>query len=92
MRFMNNVGPQVRRFREARGWTQDQFAAKLQISGFDITRVGVSKIENRYCFVTDKKLVYLAETLNVPLQDLFPTRQPGRLHDFMEMLERKYFL
>jgi transcriptional regulator with XRE-family HTH domain len=91
MRFMNNIGPQVRRIREARGWTQDEFAAKLQIAGFDTTRVGVSKIENRYVFVNDKKLVYLAETLKVPVQDLFPPRQQGRLRDFMEKLDRTCF-
>jgi transcriptional regulator with XRE-family HTH domain len=45
MRYKNNVGPQVRRRRYALGWSQSDFAAKLQIAGFDISRSGVSKIE-----------------------------------------------
>ena len=33
----NNVGPQVRRLRFPRGWSQSEFATKLQIAGFDIS-------------------------------------------------------
>jgi transcriptional regulator with XRE-family HTH domain len=60
MRFKNNVGPQVRRRRYALGWSQSDFAAKLQIAGFDISRSGVSKIEARLSYVDDKALLYLA--------------------------------
>jgi transcriptional regulator with XRE-family HTH domain len=91
MRYKNNIGPQVRRFRCARGWSQSEFAVKLQLAGFDISRGGVSKIENRTVFVDDKKLLYLAETLKVPVQELFPLRKEGRLHDFMEKLETTRF-
>jgi len=56
MRFKNNVGPQVRRRRCARGWSQSVLAAKLQIAGFDISRSGVSKIEPRLSYVDDKTL------------------------------------
>lgn len=90
-RYKNNVGPQVRRLRYAQGWSQSAFAVKLQLAGFDISRGGVSKIENRTVFVDDKKLLYLAETLKVPVQDLFPARQAGRLHEFMEKLETTRF-
>src|SRR5207247_782006 len=63
MRYKNNVGPQVRRRRYALGWSQSDFAAKLQIAGFDISRSGVSKIEARLSYVDDKALLYLAEVL-----------------------------
>ena len=92
MRYKNNVGPQVRRRRYALGWSQSDFAAKLQIAGFDISRSGVSKIEARLSYVDDKALVYLAEVLKVQVQDLFPPRTPGnRLYEFMEKLETTRF-
>ncbi len=92
LRYKNNVGPQVRRRRYALGWSQSDFAAKLQIAGFDISRSGVSKIEERLSYVDDKALVYLAEVLKVQVQELFPQRTPGnRLYEFMEKLETTRF-
>ena len=92
MRFKNNVGPQVRRRRYALGWSQSDFATKLQVAGFDISRSGVSKIEARLSYVDDKTLLYLAEVLRLPVQDLFPPRTPGnRIYDFMEKLKTTRF-
>ena len=92
MRYKNNIGPQVRRRRYALGWSQSILAAKLQIAGFDISRSGVSKIEARLSYVDDKSLLYLAEVLRVPVQELFPMRPPGNLiYDFMEKLETTRF-
>ena len=92
MRFKNNVGPQVRRRRYALGWSQSDFATKLQVAGFDISRSGVSKIEARLSYVDDKTLLYLAEVLRVPVQDLFPPRAAGNhIYDFMEKLETTRF-
>ena len=92
MRYKNNVGPQVRRRRYALGWSQSDFATKLQLAGFDISRSGVSKIEARLSYVDDKALLYLAEVLKVPVQELFPPRAAGnRIHDFIEKLETTRF-
>jgi transcriptional regulator with XRE-family HTH domain len=92
MRYKNNVGPQVRRRRYSLGWSQSTLAAKLQIAGFDISRSGVSKIEARLSYVDDKSLLYLAEVLKVPVQDLFSPRPPGnRIYNFMERLETTRF-
>ena len=92
MRYKNNVGPQVRRRRYALGWSQADFATKLQIAGFDISRSGVSKIEARLSYVDDKTLLYLAEVLRLPVQELFPPRTPGnRIYEFMEKLETTQF-
>jgi transcriptional regulator with XRE-family HTH domain len=41
-RFKDNIGPQVRKLRYARGWSQSVFAAKLQIAGMETDRSGVS--------------------------------------------------
>ena len=92
MRYANNIGPQIRRRRYALGWSQSTFAAKLQLAGLDISRSGVSKIEARLRFVDDKDLMFLAEVLKVPLQELFPPRKgAGRLSDFMAQLETTRF-
>ena len=92
MLYKNNIGPQVRRKRYALGWSQSIFAAKLQLAGLDISRSGVSKIEARLRFVDDKDLMFLAEVLKVPVQELFPPRKStGRLSEFMEKLETTRF-
>ena len=41
----NIVAPQVRRLRQERGWTQEQFAAKCQLAGWDVSRGTISQIE-----------------------------------------------
>ena len=67
-------------------------AAKLQIAGLDISRSGVSKIEARLRYVDDKSIMFLAEVLKAPVQELFPKRESsGRLSDFMERLETTRF-
>ena len=92
MLYKNNIGPQVRRKRYALGWSQSIFAAKLQVAGLDISRSGVSKIEARLRFVDDKDLMFLAEVLKAPVQELFPRRESeGRISDFMEKLETTRF-
>ncbi len=56
--------------------------------------VGESQFKEwvRLGYVDDKALLYLAEVLKVPVQDLFPARTGGnRLHEFMEKLETTRF-
>ena len=48
MRYKSNVGPHVQWRRNALGSSQPLLAKKLQIAGFDISRIGVSKIEARF--------------------------------------------
>lgn len=92
MRYKNNVGPRVRRKRYALGWSESTFPAKLQIAGLDVSRAGVSKIEARLRFVDDEDLMFLAEVLKVPGQELFPPRENvGKLPEFMEKLETTRF-
>ena len=76
--FKNNIGPQVRRLRYARSWSQSTFAAKLQIAGMETERGGVSKIEAPLVFVDDRAMMYLAEVFQVEIQELFPnTTRPA---------------
>ncbi|MDB6175565.1 MAG: transcriptional regulator, family [Chthoniobacteraceae bacterium] len=88
MRYKNNIGPQVRRRRYALGWSQAILAAKLQMAGLDISRSGVSKIEARLHHVDDRAIMFFAEALRIPIQELFPKRKENsRLSDFMAELE-----
>lgn len=70
----NLVGPQVRRLRMAAGLSQEAMAGKLQRSGWDISRGGVSKIEARLRLVNDGELYLMAKTLGCELNDLYPAR------------------
>ena len=76
MKYYNIIGPQVRRIRYARQWSQSKLAGKLQRAGWDISRSGVSKIEARLKFVLDFELEYLVEVLRVELKELFPNHPP----------------
>ena len=92
MRYKNNVGPHVQWRRYALGWSQPLLATKLQIAGFDISRIGISNIEARFSYVSDKTLLYLAEALEAQVQELFSTRLPGnRIYDLIENLETMLF-
>ena len=71
MKRLNIVGPQVRRFRTALHWTQADLAIKLQRAGWDISRVGVAKIELQRRRVPDVNLKHLAQALGVGLVALF---------------------
>lgn len=77
MKFNNMVGPQIRKLRDARHWTQSRLAVKLQCAGWDITRSTVSKIESRIKCVTDFELEYFIEVLKVERNDLFPAHPTG---------------
>ena len=63
----NLVGPRVREARLKRQppLTQAELAARMQISGFRLDRVAISKIEVRYREVDDRELVALAAALEV---------------------------
>ena len=53
------VGGNIRKIRESKNITQEQFAAKLQLMGRDITRSAVAKIEvgQRHIYIDELKLI-----------------------------------
>ena len=69
---LNLVGPNVRKFRDRKGWTQEVLAEKLQLIGWDISRGSVAKVEARLRWVSDCELLFLAKALGVSLPDLYP--------------------
>jgi len=71
-RNMNVVGPQVRRFRTQRGWSQPKMATQCQLMGWDISRESLAKIESRLRSVTDIEVLKLGKILEVHHSALFP--------------------
>ena len=51
------VGGNIRKIRESKNITQEQFAAKLQLMGCDITRSAVAKIEVGQRHIDELKLI-----------------------------------
>jgi transcriptional regulator with XRE-family HTH domain len=73
MRHRNIIGPQVRKLRNQRGWSQNDLAIKLQCAGMeDATRTNVSKLETRLIRAIDEDMLYLARVLRVELVELYP--------------------
>jgi transcriptional regulator with XRE-family HTH domain len=73
MRHVNIIGPQVRRLRNQRGWSQHDLAIKLQRAGMDdASRSNVSKLEARLIRAIDEDLLFLARVLRVELIELYP--------------------
>jgi len=71
----NMIGPMLRSLREAEGLTQAELAARLQLSGWDISRETLAKVESQVRCVTDRELVRFAEALEVdPSELLKPAR------------------
>jgi len=74
----NIVGPQIQEKRKQLGLTQEEFAAKCQLNGLDISRGTLSQIEARLRCVTDDELLALARTLDVSTDSLFPEKLKKR--------------
>ncbi len=57
--FEKKVGNKIKKLREANGYTQEQFSAKLQVCGCDITRSGLAKIEvgQRHLYIDELKII-----------------------------------
>lgn len=73
---MNNeietkVGNNIRKIRESRGMTQDALAAKLQLSGCDITRSAVAKIEVGQRHLYPDEIILIRKILNTTFDAIF---------------------
>lgn len=72
-RFRNCSGALIRAGRIAKGLTQDQLAARLQLAGLhNIDRVGVAKIESQLRSVFDFELAVIAAELGMEPGILLP--------------------
>ncbi len=66
------VGKQIAKERVRRGITQEQFAARLQTNGCDLTRSAIAKIEagQRHIYLYELKIFSIA--LDCTYNDLMP--------------------
>ena len=87
MKVLNLVGPQVRKFRYNRCWSQSKLAIQLQLKGLDVSREVIAQIEGQCHCVKDKDLPYFARVFQVGLTDLFPNLDPDKpIHDSVTKL------
>ncbi len=69
------VGNNIRLLRESRDMTQEQLAAKLQVSGCDITRSAVAKIEVGQRHLYPDEIILIKEILSVSYDDIFSVKR-----------------
>jgi transcriptional regulator with XRE-family HTH domain len=86
----NIVGPQIRKLRMQKNWSQSKMAVKLQFAGFDVGRECIAKIEGQTRCVRDTDLFAIARVLNATLPDLFPQIEPSKLIADLERLRSKH--
>ena len=83
----NIVGPQVRRKRCEKDWSQEKLADELQDIGWNAGRKRVAKIENGEAKVSDIEQLMLAAVFSVGIQDLLP-RMNGAKKSLFIVLQR----
>lgn len=66
----NASGPRIRELREAAGLSQEELAARIQLSGLNLTQKAVSRIETGERVVPDFELLYFSKVLDVSLDSL----------------------
>jgi transcriptional regulator with XRE-family HTH domain len=87
---LNIIGPQIRRLRNAMGWSQNYLAIKLQLLGMEhATRKKVAKIESREVWVSDDDMLFMSRVLRVDLNQLFPPKILGASHLYRAISEAK---
>ena len=69
---LNVIGPQVRKYRNLKGWTQSALARKLQLQGWSISVGSLGKLEAQLRRVPDCEIIFLAKVLGVSTASLFP--------------------
>lgn len=70
--YDKQVGQQVRLLREAKGLTQEELAARLQVRGCDVTRSALAKIEVGQRHIYAVELRCLREALATTYDALLP--------------------
>lgn len=68
----NNIcGVQIARFRKEMKISQRILAERLQLSGLDVDKNAIQRMESGQRFITDIELVHLSIVLNKTLEELF---------------------
>ena len=68
----NNIcGRALAKYRKEMKLSQRAFADKLQLIGLDVDKNAIQRMESGQRFITDIELVYIAEALKRPIEELF---------------------
>lgn len=65
------IGANIRILRERRGFTQEGLATKLQLSGLDITRSAVAKIEVGQRHIYPDEMMVIKNVLSVTYDEIY---------------------
>lgn len=65
------IGNNIRKIREAMGMTQEKLSTKLQLSGCDITRSAVAKIEVGQRHLYPDEIILIKEILDTDFDSIF---------------------
>ncbi len=65
------IGKNIKHLREREGLTQEELAAKLQVSGCDITRSSVAKIEVGQRHLYPDEILLIKDILRVRYEEIF---------------------
>lgn len=71
-KLRNLIGPQVRRLRCGKNWSQKYLMLRLQEEGWNICRQHIARIESGESCVSDFELLFIAKVLNVGAIELLP--------------------
>lgn len=71
----NLCGTRVAYYRRELGKSQRELADALQLSGLDVDKNAIQRIEAGQRFVTDIELVYLSRVLGVSLEKLIGSHE-----------------
>lgn len=71
VKIEKKIGNNIRKLREVAGFTQDYVATKLQISGCDITRSAVAKIEVGQRHLYPDEIILIKKILSVTYDEIF---------------------
>ena len=74
----NLIGPQVRRFRCLRNWSQEELTLKLQLMGWNVCRGRVARIEAGEAWVSDIEHLLFAKVFQLKMEDLLPKMDGGQ--------------
>ena len=66
----NASGRRIKGLREAAGLSQEQLAAKIQLSGLNLNQKAISRIETGDRVVPDFELIFFSEVFGVPVGNL----------------------
>lgn len=66
-----NIGENIRRARNAKGMTQEQLAAKLQLFNCDMSRGTLAKIESGIRHISVEEINAIKEILDMSYEDFF---------------------